>query len=99
MRDCKSFGYQNHPYPPVQLHPLCLWSCISRSVSVSPASRPAQHNANIGFKSSAYELQEPCSTFYTPQNKSSLISRLDKMEALVREELTKQGFQESRIHT
>ncbi|PPR05011.1 hypothetical protein CVT24_010204 [Panaeolus cyanescens] len=46
-----------------------------------------------------YELQEPCSTFYTPQNKSSLISRLNKMEAVVREELRNQGFQESRIHT
>ncbi|KAF9039145.1 5-oxoprolinase [Panaeolus papilionaceus] len=47
----------------------------------------------------AYELQEPCSTFYTPQNKSTLISRLDKMDAAVREELRKQGFQDSRIHT
>jgi len=47
---------------------------------------------------SVYELQEPCSTFYTPQNKPTLISRLDKMTKDVRTELEKQGFEGTRIH-
>ncbi|KAF9005170.1 5-oxoprolinase [Cyathus striatus] len=46
----------------------------------------------------AYELQEPCSTFYTPRNKSSLIARLDKMTADVTAELRRQGFEDQRIH-
>ncbi|KAF8151804.1 5-oxoprolinase [Crassisporium funariophilum] len=46
----------------------------------------------------AYELQEPSSTFYTPQNKQTLISRLDKMTTQVRTELQKQGFEDHRIH-
>ncbi|TFK38363.1 Hydantoinase/oxoprolinase-domain-containing protein [Crucibulum laeve] len=46
----------------------------------------------------AYELQEPCSTFYTPQNKSTLISRLDKMTDSVQTELKRQGFEDHRIH-
>ncbi|KIJ95613.1 hypothetical protein K443DRAFT_322374 [Laccaria amethystina LaAM-08-1] len=46
----------------------------------------------------AYEVQEPCSTFYTPQNKPTLLSRLDRMTADVRSELRKQGFEEHRIH-
>lgn len=45
-----------------------------------------------------YERQEPSSTFYTEQNKSSLISRLDKLEESVRSELRGQGFEEHRIH-
>ncbi|KIK56445.1 hypothetical protein GYMLUDRAFT_62060 [Collybiopsis luxurians FD-317 M1] len=45
----------------------------------------------------AYEVQEPSSTFYTPENRPSLISRLDKQEAEVREELKKQGFEGSRV--
>lgn len=45
-----------------------------------------------------YERQEPSSTFYTEQNKPSLISRLDKLEGDVRDELRGQGFEESRIH-
>jgi 5-oxoprolinase (ATP-hydrolysing) len=47
---------------------------------------------------SAFELQEPCSTFYTPQNKPILISRLDRMTQHVRTELQKQGFEDHRIH-
>jgi len=47
---------------------------------------------------SVYEIQEPSSTFYTPQNKISLLSRLDKMTKDVRLELEKQGFEQSRIH-
>ncbi|KAE9403514.1 5-oxoprolinase [Gymnopus androsaceus JB14] len=46
----------------------------------------------------AFEVQEPSSTFYTPQNRPSLISRLDKKEAEVREELKKQGFEGSRVN-
>lgn len=46
----------------------------------------------------AYEVQEPCSTFYTPQNKPTLLTRLDRMTADVRSELRKQGFEERRIH-
>ena len=45
-----------------------------------------------------YERQEPSSTFYTEQNKSSLISRLDKLEGDVRGELRSQGFEERRVH-
>jgi 5-oxoprolinase (ATP-hydrolysing) len=44
-----------------------------------------------------YERQEPSSTFYTAQNKPSLISRLDKLEKDVREELGRQGFEPERI--
>lgn len=47
---------------------------------------------------SVYEIQEPSSTFYTPQNESSLLSRLDKMTKDVRLELEKQGFEQNRIH-
>ncbi|KAJ3717870.1 5-oxoprolinase [Lentinula raphanica] len=46
----------------------------------------------------AYEVQEPSSTFYNPQNYPSLVSRLDKKEAEVREELKRQGFEGSRVH-
>ena len=48
--------------------------------------------------SRVYERQEPSSVFYTERNKSSLISRLDKLEADVRGELRAQGFEERRIH-
>lgn len=46
----------------------------------------------------AYEVQEPSSTFYTSQNRPLLISRMDKIETDVREELKKQGFEGSRVH-
>ncbi|TFK71412.1 5-oxoprolinase [Pluteus cervinus] len=45
----------------------------------------------------AYELQEPSSTFYTPQNRSTLVSRLDRMTEQVRNDLKEQGFEEHRI--
>ncbi|PFH49537.1 hypothetical protein AMATHDRAFT_147525 [Amanita thiersii Skay4041] len=45
----------------------------------------------------AYELQEPSSTFYTPQNHPSLISRLDKLMEQVIAELKRQGFEGSRV--
>ncbi|KAJ3902309.1 5-oxoprolinase [Lentinula edodes] len=46
----------------------------------------------------AYEVQEPSSTFYTPQNRPLLIYRMDKIETDVREELKKQGFEGNRVH-
>lgn len=45
----------------------------------------------------AYELQEPSSTFYTPNNAPTLISRLDALTSSVRAELSKQGFEPDRI--
>ncbi|KAF5375838.1 hypothetical protein D9615_008173 [Tricholomella constricta] len=45
-----------------------------------------------------YELQEPCSTFYTQNNKESLLARLDKLTKDVKAELAKQGFEEKRVH-
>ncbi|KAG5645317.1 hypothetical protein DXG03_006506 [Asterophora parasitica] len=45
-----------------------------------------------------YELQEPCSTFYTRTNKEPLIARLDKLTSDVKAELTKQGFEGKRVH-
>jgi 5-oxoprolinase (ATP-hydrolysing) len=44
-----------------------------------------------------YERQEPSSTFYSAQTKSSLISRLDRLESEVRAELSRQGFESDRI--
>jgi 5-oxoprolinase (ATP-hydrolysing) len=49
-------------------------------------------------ESRVYERQEPSSAFYTEQNKSSLISRLNKLDEEVRGELKSQGFEERRIH-
>lgn len=46
-----------------------------------------------------FERQLPASTFYTPENKPSLIQRLDKLEAEVRAELQRQGFSGKRVHT
>lgn len=48
--------------------------------------------------SSAFELQEPSSTFYTPQNRPQLISRLDKLDGEVRAELKRQGFEGEHVH-
>ncbi|KAI0704444.1 5-oxoprolinase [Cerioporus squamosus] len=47
----------------------------------------------------AYELQEPSSTFYTADNRQTLRSRLDRLDAQVRAELKRQGFEDSRVHT
>ena len=44
-------------------------------------------------------MQEPSSTFYTAQNRSTLKSRLDKLDTEVRAELKRQGFEDDRIHT
>ncbi|TFK24478.1 5-oxoprolinase [Coprinopsis marcescibilis] len=45
----------------------------------------------------AYDLQEPCSTFYTPDNVSHLLGRLDTLTEKVKTELTAQGFEEHRV--
>ncbi|EKM76326.1 hypothetical protein AGABI1DRAFT_78768, partial [Agaricus bisporus var. burnettii JB137-S8] len=45
----------------------------------------------------AYEIQEPSSTFYTPQNRAGLLSRLDKLTKQVRTELEQEGFEDKRI--
>lgn len=47
----------------------------------------------------AYELQEPSSTFYTAQNRPTLKARLDKLDADVRAELGRQGFEGDHVHT
>ncbi|KAK2467578.1 hypothetical protein APHAL10511_000433 [Amanita phalloides] len=46
----------------------------------------------------AFELQEPSSTFYTPANLPTLLSRLNKLESDVRAELKRQGFEGSRVN-
>jgi len=56
-----------------------------------------QNNNTDHYFSSAYELQEPCSTFYTPANKPSLTTRLDKLTSDVRAELEAQGFEPHRV--
>ena len=48
---------------------------------------------------SAFELQEPSSTFYTSQNRPQLVSRLDKLDTDVRAELKRQGFEGNHVHT
>ncbi|GBE85649.1 Uncharacterized protein SCP_0801690 [Sparassis crispa] len=47
----------------------------------------------------AFELQEPSSTFYTADNRASLVARLDKLDAGVRKELARQGFEGKHVHT
>jgi 5-oxoprolinase (ATP-hydrolysing) len=69
-----------------------------RFVFLSPPPYLTSNSPLSLFVLSAYEVQEPCSTFYTPQNKPTLLSRLDRMTADVRSELRKQGFEEHRIH-
>ena len=44
-------------------------------------------------------MQEPSSTAYTPENKSALKQRLDKLEADVRADLKRQGFYGARVST
>lgn len=48
---------------------------------------------------SAFELQEPSSTFYTSQNRLKLKERLDKLDADVRAELKRQGFEGAHVTT
>ena len=47
--------------------------------------------------SRAFELQEPSSTYYTSENTPSLKQRLDKLEADVRRDLKRQGFDGARV--
>ncbi|KAI0260774.1 5-oxoprolinase [Gloeopeniophorella convolvens] len=44
-----------------------------------------------------YEVQEPASTFYTPENLPTLTSRLDQLSSATRQELEKQGFPTERV--
>lgn len=46
-----------------------------------------------------YELQQPSSTFYTPENRTPLVARLDKLDVDVRTELARQGFEGEHVHT
>ncbi|KAH9931741.1 5-oxoprolinase [Amylocystis lapponica] len=47
----------------------------------------------------AFELQEPSSTFYTAANRGTLKARLDRLDAEVRAELARQGFEGEHVHT
>jgi 5-oxoprolinase (ATP-hydrolysing) len=42
-------------------------------------------------------VQEPCSSFYTPDNVPSLIARLDALTQKVEAELKAQGFEDKRL--
>jgi N-methylhydantoinase A/oxoprolinase/acetone carboxylase beta subunit len=68
--------------------------------SLSPIGefRPS-HNYNPVFTppSSAYELQEPSSTFYSSSTRPILTSRLNTLTANVKRELRRQGFPPDRI--
>lgn len=46
---------------------------------------------------SAFELQEPSSTFYSSSTRASLVARMDKLTSDVREELARQGFEGDRV--
>ena len=46
-----------------------------------------------------YQLQHPSSTFYTPANRPTLVARLDKLDADVRTELARQGFEGEHVHS
>jgi len=46
-----------------------------------------------------HEIQEPASTFYTPENIPTLTSRLDVLTEATRKELEKQGFAPAHIQT
>jgi len=46
---------------------------------------------------SAYELQEPSSTFYSPSTRPILVSRLNALTLNVQSELQRQGFAPGRI--
>lgn len=46
---------------------------------------------------SAFELQEPSSAFYSGSTRAFLLARLDKLTRDVREELARQGFEGDRV--
>ena len=70
-----------------------LWPIGKSTLSLS-VSRFCR---SLATNKSAHELQAPSSTFYNDNNITELKSRLDKMEAEVREELKKQGFEDNRV--
>ncbi len=89
-------------------------SRLFSSITIVRFSRPTASPSLIGTRYSpvldfrtympflrhrAYELQEPSSTFYNAENRTTLRSRLDRLDGQVREELKRQGFDDSRIHT
>ena len=49
------------------------------------------------LSASAFELQEPSSTFYSTSTRASLLARLDRLTSDVREELARQGFAGDRV--
>ena len=57
-----------------------------------PSLQNSPHPSN-----SAYELQEPSSTFYSPTTRPTLTSRLNTLTSTVRCELQRQGFAPNRI--
>ena len=93
LRDRKIARDKDNPHPSLQLYLIGVWTRTRRQVSGSELdSKRSLKEPRV------YERQEPSSTFYTEQNRSSLISRLEKLEEDVRGELRGQGFEEHRIH-
>jgi len=100
MRNRQSPRYQNNLNTPVQLHPLSIRTRARRPVRAylgCTSITPLNLSLLLAFRS-AYELQEPSSTFYTPQNVPTLLARLDKLTKDVKAELKSQGFEGNRIH-
>lgn len=94
MRNCESVGHQNCSHPPLQLRAVRLRPGPGRPVR-SFVRSAVYHTINAQF--SAYELQEPSSTFYSAQTKQSLVLRLDRLSSYVRTELRRQGFEGDRV--
>jgi 5-oxoprolinase (ATP-hydrolysing) len=46
----------------------------------------------------AFEVQEPSATFWSPNTKPDLLSRIDKLSADVTKDLARQGFSGQRVH-
>ncbi|KAG6806159.1 hypothetical protein H0H92_012478, partial [Tricholoma furcatifolium] len=72
-----------------------LWASPRRQVGL--CMQLDKRNPDLEF-CRVYELQEPSSTFYTANNKGSLIERLNKLTNDVKNELATQGFEEKRVH-
>ncbi|KAI0295802.1 5-oxoprolinase [Russula brevipes] len=53
----------------------------------------------LALSERVHEIQEPASTFYTPENLPTLSSRLDILADATRKELEKQGFAPEHIRT
>ena len=92
LRNRKSHWDQNDPHPPIQLHSLRVW--IGPCRPVRPSFSPPPYLTS----NSPLSLFVSCSTFYTPQNKPTLLTRLDRMTADVRSDLREQGFEEHMVH-